>query len=51
VIDVIARDITPQLTDLAQSVKHQLTHDERMDVEMITALLQGWDGNFDDDSS
>ena len=50
VIDVIARQITPKLTDMAQSVKNDLSKEERMDIEMVTAILQDWDGNFGDES-
>lgn len=50
VTDVISRRMAPVITDMAQNIKSQLTQEERVDVEKVTALLQGWDGNFDEES-
>ena len=50
VVDVISRKMAPIMTDIAQSVKDQVSKDQRMDVEVVTSILQGWDGNFGEES-
>ena len=51
VIDVIARDLTPRIVNISQRVAaEQFDEQERQDIEQMSAILEGWDGNYEIDS-
>lgn len=49
VTDVIARDITPTIIEVARMAKDELTPKEQEDLEQMIALLEGWNGEFSED--
>ena len=50
VIDIVARKQVPSMIKAANSVKAELTPDEREDLATMISLLDGWQGSMDKDN-
>lgn len=48
--DVIAREFTPKMIEIARKVASQLSGDQKVAMESLFKHLEGWNGRFSEDS-
>ena len=49
-LDVVAREMTPQLLRIAAKARSSLTSEQKIDLDFVKNLMESWDFNMDKDS-